>query len=66
MVAQGLGISIVDPPTAQDFLAQGLHIRPLSVRIDTGFLVIRSSESRNQSLIDEFSAQFIKHFKEDA
>jgi DNA-binding transcriptional LysR family regulator len=63
MVAQGLGISIVDPPTARDFLAQGLVIRPLSVRIDTGFLVIRSSESRNQGLIDEFSSQFIEHFK---
>lgn len=66
MVAQDLGISIVDPPTAQDFLAQGLVIRPLSVRIDTGFLVIRSSESRNQGLIDEFSSQFIERFKEDA
>jgi hypothetical protein len=66
MVAQDLGINIVDPPTAQDFLAQGLVIRPLSVRIDTGFLIIRASESCNQGLIDECSSKFIEHFKEGA
>jgi DNA-binding transcriptional LysR family regulator len=66
LVAQGLGISIVDPPTAQDFLAQGLLIRPLNVRIDTGFLVIRSSESRKQGLIEVFSSQFLELFQNGA
>ncbi|WP_256262467.1 LysR substrate-binding domain-containing protein [Pseudomonas gingeri] len=66
LVAQGLGISIVDPPTARDFLAQGLLIRPLSVPIDTGFLVIRSSESHNQGLVEVFSSQFLEYFEKDA
>jgi DNA-binding transcriptional LysR family regulator len=65
LVAQGLGVSIVDPPTAQDFVSQGLQIRPLSVSIDTGFLVIRSSESRKQGLVEVFSSQFLEHVKKD-
>jgi len=66
LVAQGLGVSIVDPPTAQDFVTRGLLMRPLSVKIDTGFLVIRSSESRNQGLVELFSSQFLEHFERGA
>jgi len=66
LVAQGLGISIVDPPSAQEFLARGLLIRPLSVRIDTGFLVIRSSESRKQGLVELFSSRFLEHVQQQA
>lgn len=55
VIAQGLGVSIVDPPTVEDCAGKGLVARPLSVRIDTGFLVIRSSKSTQQGLTGEFS-----------
>ncbi|WP_236183070.1 LysR substrate-binding domain-containing protein [Pseudomonas ceruminis] len=63
LVSQGLGVSIVDPPTAIDFAGKGLEARPLSVKIDTGFLVIRSSNSAQQSLTQEFSDQFLKFYR---
>lgn len=63
LVAQGLGVSIVDPPTAEDFAGKGLVARPLSVRIDTGFLVIRSSKSTQQGLTEEFSDQFLNFYR---
>jgi len=63
LVAQGLGVSIVDPPTAEDFAGKGLVARPLSVRIDTGFLVIRSSKSTQQGLTEEFSDQFLSFYR---
>lgn len=63
LVAQGLGVSIVDPPTAFDFVGKGLEIRPLSVKVDTGFLVIRSSKGSQQALTEEFSHQFLTFYK---
>ncbi|HFL7943249.1 TPA: LysR substrate-binding domain-containing protein [Pseudomonas putida] len=63
LVAQGLGVSIVDPPTAMDFVGKGLEIRPLSVTVDTGFLVIRSSKSSQQKLTEEFSHQFLAFYR---
>lgn len=63
LVAQGLGVSIVDPPTAEDFTGRGLTARPLSVRIDTGFLVIRSRRSGQQGLTEEFSDQFLDFYR---
>ncbi|WP_226439349.1 LysR substrate-binding domain-containing protein [Pseudomonas sp. MWU16-30316] len=63
LVSQGLGVSIVDPPTALDFIGKGLEMRPLSVKIDTGFLVIRSNKSSQQMLTEEFSAQFLHFYR---
>lgn len=63
LVARGLGVSIVDPPTAIDFIGKGLEIRPLSVKVDTGFLVIRSSRSSQQALTEEFSHQFLEFYR---
>jgi DNA-binding transcriptional LysR family regulator len=65
LVSMGLGVSIVDPPTADDFIGKGLVARPLSVKIDTGFLVIRSNKSSQQGLTEEFSLQFL-NFTESA
>jgi DNA-binding transcriptional LysR family regulator len=58
LVAQGLGISIVDPPTAQQFVGQGVTVRPLSVRIDTSFLVIRTRLSTESALVSLFAEGF--------
>jgi DNA-binding transcriptional LysR family regulator len=59
LVGQGLGISIVDPPTAGQFSHQGVTVRPLGVRIDTSFLVIRSSTARGQGLVQLFAEGFL-------
>lgn len=48
---------------AYDFVGKGLEIRPLSVKVDTGFLVIRFSKSFQQALTEEFSHQFLAFYK---
>lgn len=59
LVAQGLGVSIVDPPTAQQFIGRGVVIKRLSVRVDTGFLVIRSEHAPQQGLVHRFAEEFL-------
>ncbi|HEY0288913.1 MAG TPA: LysR substrate-binding domain-containing protein [Pseudomonas sp.] len=59
LVAQGLGVSIVDPPTAQQFTGRGVVIKPLSVSVDTGFLVIRSENALAQELVEVFAEEFL-------
>ena len=61
LVARGLGVCVVDPNTARDFVGRGLEVRPLSVHIDTGFLVIRSKTQRGGGLIDLFSSEFLAY-----
>lgn len=63
LVSKGLGVSIVDPPTALEFEGRGLAVRPLSVQIDTGFLVIRSGKTSQQALTEEFSSQFLGFYR---
>lgn len=63
LVAQGFGVSIVDLPTALDFVGKSLQMRPLSVKVDTSFLVIRSSKSSQQKLTEEFSHQFLAFYR---
>jgi DNA-binding transcriptional LysR family regulator len=65
LVAQGLGISIVDPPTARQFVNHGVTVRPLSVRIDTSFLVIRSQAASSQGLVQQFAEGFLAYVAEE-
>lgn len=55
MVAQGIGISIVNPITALDFSDHGIALRPLSVRIPFSLSLIRPKHRPSSQLLDSFA-----------
>ncbi|WP_455921189.1 LysR family transcriptional regulator [Pseudomonas putida] len=58
MVAQGAGITILDPTSSLDFLDKGVTIRPFGVFIDASFAEIRQSGRNRSAIVDLFRQEF--------
>jgi len=58
LVAEGAGVAIMDPTSASEFVGRGVVLRPFSVFIDAGFLVIRLSNRAPSDVVDRFAAEF--------
>jgi DNA-binding transcriptional LysR family regulator len=58
LVAEGVGITIIDPSSATDFRGRGVVIRPFTSFVDAGFLVIRRSNGPDNSLAQRFIDEF--------
>ena len=54
MVRQGIGVGIVNPLTAWDFVGHGLHIRPLAVPIPFRVQVVRPLHRPGNVLVERF------------
>jgi len=58
LVAEGAGITIIDPSSATDFRGRGVTIRPFTSFVDVGFLVIRRNSGPDNSLAQRFIDEF--------
>jgi DNA-binding transcriptional LysR family regulator len=54
MVRQGIGVGIVNPLTAWDFVGHGLHVRPLAVPIPFRVHVVRPLHRPGNVLVERF------------
>ncbi|TPL02171.1 LysR family transcriptional regulator [Mesorhizobium sp. B2-4-16] len=58
LVSEGAGAAIVDPTSAYQFVGRGVEIRPFSVFVDAGFLVIRRANVRQSAIVQRFVKEF--------
>lgn len=60
-VREGLGIAVVNPLTALDFIGQNVHIRPLSVSIPFRVSLIYPEHRPGNPLIAAFTDSLLEH-----
>jgi len=65
LVAEGIGISILDPFTARTFKAFNLEVRPFLPKVDFGFRVVRSERKLLSRVAEEFHRTLIEEFEKD-
>ncbi|PSJ56111.1 LysR substrate-binding domain-containing protein [Pseudaminobacter soli (ex Li et al. 2025)] len=58
LVSEKAGISIIDPTSASEFTERGVVIRPFSIFIDAGFLVIRPASQSHSGIVERFAREF--------
>lgn len=61
LVSEGVGIGIVSPYAAEEFLGRGLVTKPFSVRIEAGFISLRSRQRPASALASTFEREFAMH-----
>ena len=59
---KGLGLAVVNPLTALEYLGQGLAMRPLSRSIPFRVSLVRPERRPSSALVD----QFVKALKDEA
>ncbi|WP_431225216.1 LysR family transcriptional regulator [Serratia sp. L9] len=62
MVKEGVGISIVNPLTALDYINNGVHVRPFSVEVPFTVSLIRPLHRPSSALV----TAFIQHLQQQA
>lgn len=58
LVAANAGITIIDPTSASEFKNRGVVIRPFSVFIEAGFLVLEPEDKTASALSETFKQEF--------
>jgi DNA-binding transcriptional LysR family regulator len=61
LVAEGGGISLVDPYSAKEFLDKGIIAKPFTPFIDAGFVALRSHQHSSSALATTFMREFREH-----
>jgi DNA-binding transcriptional LysR family regulator len=61
LVAEGGGISLVDPYSAAEFLDKGIVAKPFTPFIDAGFVALRSPQHPSSELATTFMREFREH-----
>ena len=61
LVCEGIGISIVDPFSASEFLGRGLVARPLRPEVEVGMLLLLPRQRAISALAQSFTAGFADH-----
>lgn len=61
LVAEGGGISLVDPYSAAEFLDKGVVTKPFTPFIDAGFVALRSPQHPASALAATFMREFREH-----
>lgn len=64
LVAEGVGITIIDPSSATDFRNRGVVTKPFTSFVDAGFLAIQRSNSPDNSLAQRFVREFWEYHDE--
>lgn len=63
LVCEGVGVSVVDPCAADEYVNRGLVIRPLSVAIEVGYVFIRPRQRTLSTLASQFISEFSAHLQ---
>ena len=58
LVSEGLGLLIIDPATAFEFIDRGVTTRPFGIFIDAAFIAVRPANQVQSSMIQRFSDEF--------
>ncbi len=61
LVAEGGGITLVDPYSAAEFLDKGIVAKPFTPFIDAGFVAVRSPQHPASALTSTFMREFREH-----
>lgn len=61
LVAEGGGISLVDPYSAAEYLDKGVITKPFAPFIDAGFVIVRSPQPTTSALAMTFMREFRQH-----
>jgi DNA-binding transcriptional LysR family regulator len=61
LVAEGGGVSLVDPYSAAEFLDKGVVAKPFTPTIDAGFVALRSPQHSASALAMTFMREFREH-----
>lgn len=61
LVAEGGGISLVDPYSAAEFIDKGIVAKPFTPFIDAGFVALRSPQHSASALATTFMREFREH-----
>jgi DNA-binding transcriptional LysR family regulator len=61
LVAEGVGVSLVDPYSAQEFLDKGIIAKPFTPFIDAGFVGLHSPQHPPSALAATFTREFREH-----
>jgi DNA-binding transcriptional LysR family regulator len=61
LVAEGGGISLVDPYSAAEFLDKGIIAKPFTPYVDAGFVALRSPQHSASALALTFMNEFREH-----
>jgi len=61
LVMEGVGVAIVDPFAASDYVGRGLVLRPFEPSLTVGTAVMRSSERELSLIAQEFFDAFLEH-----
>lgn len=64
LVAEGGGVSLVDPYSAAEFLDKNIVIRPFAPFIDTGFVAVRAPHHAASALATTFMREFRRYVDE--
>lgn len=65
LVAEGIGISILDPFTARTFKEFNLEVRPFLPKVDFGFRLVHSERKRMSLVAEKFYRTLIEEFEKD-
>ncbi|MCM2443430.1 LysR family transcriptional regulator [Agrobacterium vitis] len=57
LVREGAGIAIIDPAAAIEFKDR-IVLRPFSIFVDAGFLLVRSNNAAPSTIVDRFATEF--------
>ncbi|WP_333722627.1 LysR substrate-binding domain-containing protein [Agrobacterium tumefaciens] len=61
LVSEGVGLSVVSPYAAEEFLGRGLVAKTFTPRIEAGFVSVRSRQRPMSALASTFHAEFLAH-----
>jgi DNA-binding transcriptional LysR family regulator len=63
LVAEGAGVSIVDPCSASEYVGRGLVVKPLTIRVEAGYVCLRPKHKQTSALVLSFIAGFSAYLK---
>jgi DNA-binding transcriptional LysR family regulator len=64
LVSEGLGVAVVDPFSASEFLGKGVVVRPFAPSIAFGTAVINASDRSLSMIAQEFHTEFVDHARQ--
>jgi DNA-binding transcriptional LysR family regulator len=63
-VSEGMGVAIVDPFSAAEFVGRSVVLRPFEPSLNIGTAVVHSSDRALSMIAQEFHAAFLDHARQ--
>jgi DNA-binding transcriptional LysR family regulator len=64
LVLEGMGVAVVDPFSASEFVGRGIVLRPLEPAFTIGTAIVHSTDRRLSLIAQEFLAGFLDHTRQ--